>query len=96
MKSQLDAIDKLILNKPIEQVLRLPEKHMKEWYHSAARCVKDGVQRAKRRAHLQTNSIRNYFTVGNRNNTTQDDDSLSTQESQRAITKRTKDDQRPP
>lgn len=57
MKDQLDQIDKLILDQPIDQVLQWPERHIIEWYKSMARFVKDQLQRAK----LNTHSIRNYF-----------------------------------
>lgn len=61
LKPQLDNVDKLLLTKPLASIIELPDRQIKEWLHSTATFVKDGVQRAKRRLKLNNHSITQFF-----------------------------------
>lgn len=61
IKPQLNKYDSEILNRPLESVLQMPERHLRAWYHSVALFVKDGLQSAKKCLKQGNQSIAQFF-----------------------------------
>lgn len=57
----IDEADRKILQQPIEQIMQLPSKRLKDWTTKAEKYVKDALTRAGKRIKMQTKSITSYF-----------------------------------
>jgi hypothetical protein len=70
LKYKLDAVDKRVLDTPIDTTLKLPPKILKDWIHKTGNFIKEGIKRANVRLKANNNSITKYFkTLASTNST---------------------------
>lgn len=61
MHDQVDNIDRLVFQNPIEAIMNLPAKRLKDWTKRTDKYIKDSLVRANRRIREGTRSITQYF-----------------------------------
>jgi hypothetical protein len=61
LKPKLDRIDQLPLETPIENILALPTRTLKDWVTRTESFVKQGLQRARQRLKTSNHHITRFF-----------------------------------